>query len=280
MLSLTLLLSAGAVGLQQPPPAPAAESDSPPIVVTGERDPRNPLGGIEQPYSETERVPLGSRIARRVERRPFRSVATESGLAGMLGNSGDGNWDGTGGSGHGVRSRRVIECVAEREEVSEAVACMLHRVKAGIETGDHAAAAAALEPLLERRMLTAWERYYIGYYAFELGEAMQDDERRGAALSLMVASSEMPDAERPPALRTLAAIALRGGDDHSAILRLEAVAGIVADDARTRANLAALYARNGREDQARLRMTEAVDILRRAGATPPEEWTAFLRPRN
>lgn len=275
----TLLLSA-ALAVQPAPPAPAEEPDSPPIVVTGERDPRNPLGGIEQPYSETERVPLGSRIARRVERRPFQSVASESGLAGMVGNSGDGNWDGTGGSGHGVRMRRVTECVAERREVSEAVACMLHRVKTGIEMGDHAAAAAALAPLLERSTLSAWERYYVGYYAFELGEAMQDDVRRGAALSLMLASSEMPETERPQALRALASIALRGGDDQTAIVRLEALAESVPGDARTRANLAALYARNGRDDRARMRMAEAVAIVRRSGGTPPAEWTAFLARAN
>lgn len=276
MILLSLLASTATLSLQVTPERPE-EGD--PIVVTGSRPDRDPRGVAEEPYPETERVPLGSRIARRVERRPFRTVATETGLAGMVGNSGDGNWDGTGGSGHGVRGRRVTECVPDHEQVSEAVACALFRVKRNTDVGEFELAAQSLQPLLARRGMTDWEHYYVGYFAYRLADALDDDERRDRALQMMLASGRMSADDRLNALRMLAAIALEEGDDPAAIERLEQL--VEADpDARTLVNLAVLYARYGRNDQARLRMTEAVTLARQAGDTPPEEWSAFLGQLN
>ncbi len=269
-----LLLSSAFVGLQPVPAQPEADPESQRVIVTGERPERDPRGGVEAPYPEVERVPLGSRIARRVAQRPFRSVASDSGVGGVSLTE-DGGFDGTGGSSHGFRMRRVTECVPEHDQVSEEVACILFRVKRNTELGDYDAAAGALAPLLARRHLTAWERYYIGYFAYRLGDAVPENARRERGLDLMLASGRMEDADRRQALRALAGMALQNGDDATAISRFERL--VQADaDARSLANLAALYARNGRTDQARTRMAQAVALARQTGETPPQEWTAFL----
>lgn len=274
---LIFLLAAAAFGAQEAPPPP--DRDESEIVITGDRPKRDPRGGVERPYPETERVPLGSRIARRMERRPFRSVATDSGLAGMIGNSGESNWDGTGGSGHGVRRRLVTECVANHDQVDEDVACILFRVGTYTDASDYDSAAEALAPLLERRHLTSWERYYVGHYAYALAEARQDDGAREHALHLMLASGRMAEVDRRQALRSMAAMALRNGDYPQAISRLESLAEL-GPDPLSLANLAALYERAGRGAEARRRMAEAVEFARASGETPPEEWTAFIARPN
>jgi len=272
-LLLSLMLSAGFAGLQEAP-LPTGEEEE--IVVTGEREETSPLGGVEQPYPETDRTPLGSRISRSAARRPFRSVATESGLAGLLGNNG---LDGAGGSHLNMRMRLVTECVPEHEQVSEEIACILFRVKKSLEVSDFDAAAERLAPLMDRRHLTSWERYYVGYYGYNLAEGLEDAAARETALQLMVASGRMEDAQRRQALRALAGMALSSGREETAVERLEQLAEAGADP-RSLANLAALHARAGRMDQARLRMSQAVAQVRRQGRTPDEEWTAFLAQPN
>lgn len=268
-LFLSLILSASFAGLQA---APVETGED--IIVTGEQPERSPLGGVEAPYPEVERVPLGSRIARRIARRPVRSIASESGVAGVFAGA-DSHWDGTGGSSLNMRMRLVTECVPDHETVSEEIACLLFRVKKSLEVNDLDAAAERLDPLMERRHLTDWERYYVGYYAYRLAEADEDPDRREAALQLMVASGRMEEAQRREALRALVRMALAGGQDELAVARLEQLAAFGADP-RSLANLAVLHARAGRMDQARLRMTEAVARAREQGETPAEEWTAFL----
>ncbi len=249
------------------------------ITVTSDRPRRDPRGGIEAPYPETERIPLGSRIARRMPVRPFRTVATESGLAGLVGIREGGNWDGTGGSSASVRTRLATECVPEHQQVGEAVACILFRVGRSTEVGDHEAASQALAPLLVNRQLSGWERYYVGHFAFALADRMESDAGRAQGLAIMLDSGRMDASERLQALRTLATIALRGNDDATAIARLAEVAQ-VAPDPRTLANLAALHSRTGNYEQATVRMAQAVNLARQQGTTPPPEWVAFLSASN
>ena len=206
--------------------------------------------------------------------RPFRSIATESGVAGVL-QGADSHWDGTGGSSLNMRMRRITECVPEHDQVREEIACILFRVRKSLEVSDFAAAAERLAPLLERRHVYSWERYYIGFYAYRLAEATGDLAARETALQLMLASGRMEEAQRRDALRALAGMALTSGRDEIAIARFEQLAEAGAD-ARSLANLAALYARAGRMDQARLRMSQAVAQVRQQGQTPAEEWTTFL----
>ncbi len=281
MTSLLSLMLSAAASAQQPAPAPPAEpaqAESQRVIVTGDRPERDLRGPVEQPYSETERVPLGSRIARRQRQRPFENVASQTGLAGML-PSIKLDFDGTGGPAPRFRNRRVLECRAVHEEVSQEVACILFRAKQETDAGNFAAARNALTPLLERRGLSAWERYYGGHYTYLLADAEQDDAGRERALHMMLATGRMEEADRRRAVGALTQIALRSGDDATAIARFERLVQAQAD-ANSLADLATLYARAGRLAQARTRMAEAVALARQAGQTPPAGWTAFLARTN
>jgi len=280
MMSL-LMFSAAFLALQAEPAEPAQPAENPEgqrVIVTGDRPEHDTRGAIEQPYSETERVTLGSRVARRHRERPFENVASETGVAGLLTAPGL-DFDGAGGDVPRYRNRRVVECRALHEQVSQEVACILLRAKQHTDAGDFAAARGALTPLLARHGLTAWERYYAGFYAYGLADAERDDAGREQALHLMLATGRMEEADRQRAVGALTRIALRSADDATAIARFERLVQAQAD-ADNLADLAALYARTGRLDQARTRMAEAVALKRRAGETPPAGWTAFLGQSN
>ena len=266
--------------LAQPPergeqPAAAAQG---PIVVSGEREERRNGERIEEPYTETERVPLGSRIPRRRDARPFSTVTSESGLAGMI--SGPGiNYDATGGSGGTplrVRNRVVRECVAGDRQVSERTACILYRVSQAIEAQDHAGAAALLEPLLRSGTLSSVDRYYAASFSYRLAQATDDDSRRESALTAMVESGRMPAADRPNAIRMLARLAAQRGDNGAAIARIERLVAEMPEEPRNHADLAWLYARSGRDSEALPRMATAVQLARRTGAPVPQAWLDFL----
>lgn len=270
-LSLLLLLVQSAE-----PTRPAGEAAQGPIVVTGERE--QPTGErVEEPYPETERVPLGSRIPRRMDRR-FGTVATDTGLAGMI--SGPGvNYDATGGSGGTplrVRNRRVLECVAGHPQVTERTACVLFRVNRAIEAQNYAEAQTLIEPLLRTQTLSAIDRYYTARYNYQLAQATDDDPRRESALNAMLATGRMPAADRPNAERMLARIAAQRGDMAGAIARLERLIAATPADPRNHADLAWLYARSGRDGEALPRMRTAVQLARQSGTTVPQAWIDFL----
>ena len=269
----TLLLATGGAAQQ---PAARTPTQTEPIVVTGERapDPREP---VEEPYSETERVPLGSRIPRRRDRRPFNTIASETGLPGLIPGPGI-NYDATGGSGGTalrVRNRQVRECVADDERVSEATACILYRVRQHIERREFAEAAAKIDELLARRTLPGIERYYAASYSYRLAQAADDDARRESALATMLASERMPAADRPGAIRMLALLAARRGDEAAAITRLEQLVALAPEEPRNHADLAWILARAGRDGDALPRMQTAVRLAREAGAEVPQTWLQF-----
>lgn len=259
----------------QPAPSPV-EADPDAIVVTGEKHRER----AEEPYSTTPRVMTGTRIAKKPGRRMFYSVATDTGLAGLIGGAGgagDSGFDGTGGRGLVIRNKRVTECRADREEVSEATACALFDADRAMLKQDYAAARAALAPILATRNLNSFDRYYAGHYAYRLAELTNDASGREAALATMLESGRMPEADRPAAEKALVALAVKRGDPAEAVARLEALVKATPDDAFTHANLAALYAEGGRHDQARQRMTTAVSLVRARGQTPPPAWTDYLQ---
>jgi hypothetical protein len=270
--SLSLLLLA-----MQAAPAPAPAQDAAtrnPIVVNG--IPQR-VGGrrVEQPYTEGEHVMLGSRVPRRRDARGFRTVATDSGLAGLMQGHLQG-FDGTGGSAPRMANRPVIECVAGHPQVLERNACILFRVRQAIGRQDHGGAAAAIAPLLRSRTLSGIERYYVASINLELAEAMDDDERREAAVALMVESGRMPAADRPNAMRILARLAARRGDNEAALARLERLVAELPDEPRNHADLAWLLSRSGRDVEAVPRMMHALELARRTGGTVPQAWTDFL----
>jgi len=263
---------------QSATPAQTATPAQDPIVVSGEREERVNGEVVEAPYSETARVPVGSRIPRRREARPYSTVTSDGGLAGLLSAPGN-NYDATGGSGGTplrVRNRVVRECVAGDRRVSEATACVLLRVRQSIDAQNYTAAAAALEPLLRSGTLSAIDRYYVASFNYQLAEASDDDARREAALTAMLESGRMPDQDRPNAMRMLARLAAQRGDNAGAIARLERLVVDNPMDARNHADLAWLYVRTGRDSEAVPRMETAVRLARQSGTPVPQAWLAFL----
>lgn len=180
-----------AFALTPPAAVPEAGAADPDILVTGRRHPRDPLGVAEAPYPETARTPLGSRIARRGGERPYRQIATETGLAGLTGGA-----TGLNGVGMGDRNRRVTECVAEHRDVREDIACALFDVQAELDLGNAPAAAMLLATLEDRRRLTGAEQYYVGYYVYRLGQAAPDGAARERGLDRMLASGLMSETDR------------------------------------------------------------------------------------
>ena len=204
-MSLLMLSAAFLASQAEPAAAPAQPAENPEgqrVVVTGDRPERDVRGAVEGPYSESERVTLGSRVGRRHRERPFENVASETGVAGLLSATGL-DFDGAGGAVARFRNRRVVECRALHEQVSQEIACILLRAKQHTEAGDFAAARGALTPLLARHGLTAWERYYAGYYAYGLADAQRDDAGREQALHMMLATGRMEEADRRRAIAAL-----------------------------------------------------------------------------
>lgn len=272
MIELSFLLLAASAAAQEAQPQEQTPRPPGTIVVTGEREEE---GHVEEPYPEQEQQRLGSRIRRRDDRRPFSTIATNTGLGGMIPGPGV-DFDATGASVPRFRNRVVRECVAGHERVSEATACVLFRVRQHIERGEHSLAAAALDPLLGRRTLSGIDRFYGASFSYQLAQVMDDDVRRESALTTMLASEHMPAADRAGAMRTLARLAAERGDTAAAIARFEQLVADVPGDPRNHADLAWIYARNGRDRDALPRMETAVRLARQAGAEVPQTWLDFI----
>lgn len=247
------------------------------LVVTGQRpDPRETTA--EEPWETTPRVMLGSRIARKPGgRRVFNTVATESGLAGLLAGNQQ-NFDATGGSAPAFSKRHVKTCKAQKGELDEVAACALLGARRKMDAGEYTAASALLTPLLQSER--GWERYHAGHLAYLLAERSADEAGRERALTAMLQSGKMAAADRAAAMKTLVAMALRRGDEAAAITRLESLVHAAPEDARSLANLAALHAGRGDHERARPLMLSAVAVIRSKGGNPPPSWTDYLtRPR-
>ena len=265
-----MILAALLASAQEPQRTEPAPEE--PIVVTGGRPGEN---RPEPPYPETERTPVGSRITRRNERRTFRTVASDQGLAGLISAPGL-DFDGAGGATPRFRNRVVTECVAGNSQVSERTACALFRVRQAIERQNYAAAAETLEPLLRSGTLSGIDRYYVASFNYQLAQATDDDSRREAALTAMIESGRMPPADRTTAIRMLARLAAERGDSASAIARLERLVADNPAEPRNHADLAWLYVRAGRDGEAVPRMQTAVRLARESGQPVPPAWLAFL----
>lgn len=255
-------------------PPQSAVSPDVELVVTGQRpDPREDIA--EEPYETTPRVMLGSRIPRKPGgRRVFNTVATESGLAGLMPGVGT-NFDATGGAAPTFRKRHVKSCKVKGEPVDEVTACALLDARKKMNAGDFAAATAILTPLLASTR--GPESHHAAHLAYQLAERSGDEAGRERALERLLRSGRIADPDQAAARKTLVAMALRRGDEASAIARLGELVADSPDDARSQANLAALYAKRGLHDQARVHMAAAVSAAERSGVTPQPAWITYLR---
>lgn len=249
-----------ALAPQAVPRAAAAAED---IVVTGTR-------------KAERRAPLGSRITRpkEVDPRGFvPQIASETGVAGLTPGSGMDPFTG------GTRKISIKSCRASDERVSQGALCGLAAIQRRIAAGDHAGAIAAVDRFLQRRDLSRLDRFYAHRFAYGSALAVSDAAARARALEAMVATGLLQGADMLAARRTLVAMALSRGDEHGAVAELERVVALDAADARSRANFAALYVRQGLHNRARPHMAEAVKLATRAGEPVPEAWRAYLAER-
>lgn len=252
----------------------APSRDQQPIIVRGTKDKERKA---EEPYSTTPRQVTGSRIKRvPLGRRVFTTVATDTGVAGLL-TAKDNNMDGTGGMVPLTRKKLVKECKADHTEVSELIACALSDVAKAMEAGQYQLASDKLATLKGNATLNSSERYYVAVFSYRLAEAQQDTAARETALKAMLASGTMPEQDQLSARKILISLALTRGDDRAATTMLEQLVAAGPADARSHANLAALYERSGLPDKARTQMAEAVEAIKQTGGQPPSEWINYLQ---
>lgn len=244
--------------LQSTPPGPPPDPAEPPIVVTATPEP-------------PESIPLGSRIARPLQENGDRQIASDTGVAGLIPGSGMDPFAGQ------TRRVRVTECRAGAADLSPETVCRFGALDRALGAGDYGAARALLEGIGRRPDLTDDETYLVHWFGYAIAMADGGDARdRQAALEGMLATSAMPQAYRLPALRSLVAIALRLDDRQQAVLLLERVVARAPGDAQSRANLAAFYSQQGRNQEAVSLLREAISLRLAERGEVPHAWTAFV----
>jgi tetratricopeptide (TPR) repeat protein len=275
MLSATaafLLLTA-----QDAPGAKPVNPDHPEIVVEGQREDERKGRIAEDPYPMVEREMLGSRIKRKTER-GFRTVATNTGLAGVQTyGSSSGGVDATGGMTMNRRNRVIRECKSSFDKLSETTACELWLAEKAMSEGRLDDADKTIGKLMDMRHMSTVDRYHVAQYAYLLAEQQDDDGAKEKALDTLFATGMMADDEKLKALKTMARLKLKRQDQPGAIAALEQLLAATPDDASSQANLATLYAWEGQHDKALPRMQTAVSLVEQKGNTPPKSWTDYLR---
>lgn len=176
-----------------------------------------------------------------------------------------------------VRKIKITDCKASGAVLSKTAACELAKVQTLIESGAYEEARAALDRLQEVSELTAEDRFAVHRFAYTVAELEGDPLDRERAFEAMLSSGLLPEADRPSAMRSLVVLALKRGDDTAAIARLERLRAAVPNDAQSRANLATLYSRAGRDSDAVQVMREAIAVAEHSGQTVPVSWTDYVR---
>lgn len=257
------------------------EIDPDKILVTGKRDRRETVDErrtryAETPYATTERVPLNSRIKRTPDQRDFSSVATNQGLAALIGAGAGQNLEAAGGASLNRRLKKVQVCEASSQYVHEDIACGLIEAKTAIEASDYTSARELIDKLSGYGTLNDTERYFVETHRFMLAEATDDAQLRYDALAAMTTSGAMPDTEQVGAYRALLAMALKRSDETAAIDHLERLSALGVAEDQDLATLAILYDRAGNRDKAIVKMRAAIASTVAHGKTPPTTWTAFV----
>lgn len=251
-----LMLAQSAAASPPPPPAD--------IIVTGTR--------VRVP----DKSPLGSRIGRANETDPrgfVPQIRSDTGVAGLGPTSGMDPFAG------GTRKITTRSCKSSEARLSLAALCDLAAIQKKMAQGDRAGATGAIYRLVERPDVTAVDRFFAHRFQYQIAETAGDAQGRRDAIGAMLETGAMAPPDALAARRTLVAMALARGDDHAAIAELEQVTRIAPDDARSHANLAALYARAGLHEDARRHMSDAVKLSAAAGQAVPQAWRDYLVAR-
>lgn len=267
--TLLIIISCSAFSLAVPAAAqsvgvdPSAESsaegdvETSSITVTGAREQRR------------REATTGSRLPRREPLVRFMAVATETGVAGLTPGSGMDPFAG------GTRNVTERACRSDDARLSQEAACRFVPIQHFMNSGSFEEARAAIDRLVTSESVTDEERYLAAGYLYRIAVATREDVDREDALRMMIGTTSMAAGDRIVAYRTLISIALRRNDRPAAIDLLEHLVQISPDDARSRANLASLYAESGRSSDAARLVRDAIAVARRKGEPVPAEWLNF-----
>lgn len=274
------------------PAQPAAETSGPESSATGaqsESDERSdPTATAQDEYSndqadiapiivvggvnEQERVKAGSRISKK----PLFSNLNYASSTGLSGSPGGGfepfNLS------NPTRKRIIRSCESDSEAVSEEVACILAKSDTLAMEGDNEAARDLLRYVSGDAEFSPAERLEGAKRLYALGQSISSDALREEALVRMLRTEGMADVEKPAALRTLVAMALKRQDTNSAIERLEDVTALDQNDAQSLANLAALTQQAGRPGAPQL-IAKAIAIRENQGQPVPNAWRDMAKQR-
>lgn len=232
-----------------------------PIVVTGETD-----------TTTSELVIVGSRIPRK-PLHPRGQFATNTALHGLTPGSG------MDPMGAYTRTLQWSECRASDPIISEKAACLLVAAQKDFTDGDRDGGIAVLRSLALSESFSAGEQLEAIKRLYAEGERSADDTLRVYALELMLENTAFPRDNRAAALRTVAAIALRDGDEVAAIAAFAKLDSEGKARAQELANLAVLQRRSG-DDAAKRTMERAIAMRLSNGLEIPPGWEDFTRIKN
>ena len=252
------LLLASPLTAQDAGAPPAGELPPPPIVVFADRDTQ---------AEGTREVLVGSRVPRR----PVfvdGVVATSTGTRGLTPGSG------MTPSSLYVRLLKRSECVADRPDISEPVACRLIAAREAMAGQDHSLVRGLLIPVAENAERSGAERYASAEMLALSAEGEEDRRYLEEAYELMLESGGLQGRTRASLLRVLAGMALDRGDRDGARDRYAEAVAIGEDDPRTFVNLAILQRETGVGDAAAT-MRRAIAMREAKGEAVPPEWRAF-----
>ena len=252
------LLLASPLTAQDADAPPAGELPPPPIVVFADRDTQ---------AEGTREVLVGSRVPRR----PFfvdGVVATATGTRGLTPGSG------MTPSSLYVRLLKRSECVTDRPDISEPVACRLIAAREAMAGQDHSLVRGLLIPVAENAERSGAERYASAEMLALSAEGEKDRRYLEEAYELMLQSGALQGRTRASLLRVLAGMALDRGDRDGARDRYAEAVAIGEDDPRTFVNLAILQRETGVGDAAAT-MRRAIAMREAKGEAVPPEWRAF-----
>lgn len=214
-------------------------------------------------------IPTGSRINRDDSGTIFQGIATRTGVQGLTPGSGMDPFAGM------TSYTSETACRSSDPSLSADAACQLFDIQQKLVDGEAEAARTALHRFMDSGDVSDQERYVAAGLWYQLGQMTGEDMDREDALLAMLGSDAMPVENRQAALRTLVSISLRRDDSASAISLLERLLPLAPSDARSRANLAALYSQIGRNEEAVRLTREAITLARSRGEPVPADWLAF-----
>lgn len=248
----------------QQSPQPEASAQQPQddvLIVTGKRPERK---------VPERKVILGSRIARPALFSGYRFTASDTSLGGL-----------TPGSGMDPSARYVGNayteetCTSDDPELTQESACLLIAARHAITAQDWPAAHGAVDRLESGQAGSATALYRAAQTRYAIASGEGDDIGRYFALDALLESGKLSPADKMAALRTRVAISLADGDDPAAIRDLQDLLAVAPDDISSLINLAGLYQRNDRLDQAAKTIRNAIAIRLAQGGDIPASWAAL-----